>query len=201
MTLTRRSTIAAALALPALGLPTLALAKAAPAFSVKDIDGKVRSLSEFKGKVVVLEWVNEGCPYVKKHYSGNMQGLQVSAVRDGAVWLTICSSAKGEQGHWSDAAAARSWMTAKSWAGTAVLIDEDGKVGKAYGAKTTPHMYVIDKAGMLAYQGGIDDVPTNKVEDIKRAKNLVAAALADVNAGRPVATPFSQPYGCAVKYA
>jgi hypothetical protein len=92
-------------------------------------------------------------------------------------------------------------MTARSWAGTAVLIDEDGKVGKAYGAKTTPHMYVIDKAGMLAYQGGIDDVPTNKVEDIKRAKNLVAAALADVNAGRPVATPFSQPYGCAVKYA
>lgn len=201
MNLTRRSTIAAALALPALGLPTLALAKPAPAFSVKDIDGKVRSLSEFKGKVVVLEWVNEGCPYVKKHYSGNMQGLQVSATRDGAVWLTICSSAKGEQGHWKDAADARAWMTAKSWAGTAVLIDEDGTVGRAYGAKTTPHMYVIDKAGNLAYQGGIDDVPTNKVEDIKRAKNLVAAALADVNAGRPVATPFSAPYGCAVKYA
>lgn len=201
MTLTRRSTIAAALALPALTLPTLALAKPAPAFSVKDGEGKIRTLSEFKGKVVVLEWVNEGCPYVKKHYSGNMQGLQVSATRDGAVWLTVCSSAPGQQGYWADGAAAKGWMKDKSWAGTALLLDPDGKVGKAYGAKTTPHMYVIDKAGNLAYQGGIDDVPTNKVEDIKRAKNLVAAALADVNAGRPVATPFSAPYGCAVKYA
>ena len=202
MTLTRRTALAGALAVPAaLSLPGLALAKPAPAFSVKDVDGKVRSLDEFKGKVVVLEWVNEGCPYVKKHYSGNMQGLQVSAVRDGAVWLTVCSSAPGEQGHWKTAAEAKAWMSSKSWAGTAMLVDPDGKMGKAYGAKTTPHMYVIDKTGTLVYQGGIDDVPTSKVEDIKRARNLVAAALADVNAGRPVKVAFSQPYGCAVKYA
>ncbi|HYE44504.1 MAG TPA: redoxin domain-containing protein [Caulobacter sp.] len=202
MNLTRRAAVTGALAVPAaLSLPGLALAKPAPAFAVKDVDGKVRSLAEFKGRVVVLEWVNEGCPYVKKHYSGNMQGLQVSATRDGAVWLTVCSSAPGQQGHWATGAEAKAWMTAKNWAGTAMLIDPDGKMGKAYGAKTTPHMYVIDKTGTLVYQGGIDDVPTNKVEDIKRANNLVAAALADVNAGRPVKVAFSQPYGCAVKYA
>jgi peroxiredoxin len=201
MTLTRRSTLAAALAVPVLGLPTLALAKPAPAFSVKDADGRTRTLAEFKGKVVVLEWVNEGCPYVKKHYSGNMQGLQASATRDGVVWLTVCSSAAGQQGHWADGAAAKGWIKANSWTGTALLLDPDGAVGKAYGAKTTPHMYVVDRTGALVYQGGIDDVPTNKVEDIKRARNLVAAALADVHAGRPVATPFSQPYGCSVKYA
>jgi peroxiredoxin len=201
MTLTRRSTLAAALAVPALSLPTHALAKPAPAFSARDVDGKGRSLAEFKGKVVVLEWVNEGCPYVKKHYSGNMQGLQASATRDGVVWLTVCSSAAGQQGHWADGAAAKGWIKANNWGGTALLLDPDGAVGKAYGAKTTPHMYVVDKTGALVYQGGIDDVPTNKVEDIKRAKNLVAAALADVHAGRPVATPFSQPYGCSVKYA
>lgn len=201
MTLTRRSALAAALAVPALSIPGLALAKPAPAFSAKDVDGKTRTLAEFKGKVVVLEWVNEGCPYVKKHYSGNMQGLQASATRDGVVWVTVCSSAAGQQGHWADGAAAKGWIKANNWSGTALLLDPDGKVGKAYGAKTTPHMYVVDKTGALVYQGGIDDVPTNKVEDIKRAKNLVAAALADVHAGRPVATPFSQPYGCSVKYA
>ena len=202
MTLNRRTVLSAALAVPAtLALPGLALAKAAPAFSVKDADGRVRTLAEFKGKIVVLEWVNEGCPYVKKHYSGNMQGLQVSATRDGAVWLTVCSSAKGEQGYWPDGAKAKKWMEKNGSAASALLLDESGVMGQAYGAKTTPHMYVIDKAGMLAYHGGIDDVPTKKVEDIKRARNLVAAALADVHAGRPVATPFSQPYGCAVKYA
>ena len=201
MTLTRRSTLAAALAVPALSLPTLALAKPAPAFSARDIDGRTRTLAEFKGKVVVLEWVNAGCPYVKKHYSGNMQGLQASATRDGVVWLTVCSSAAGQQGYWADGAAAKRWIKANNWTGAARRLDADGAVGRAYGAKTTPHMYVVDKAGTLAYQGGIDDVPTSKVEDIKRAKNLVAAALADVHAGRPVATPFSQPYGCSVKYA
>lgn len=202
MTLTRRSTLAAALALPALSLPTLALAKPAPAFAVKDADGKVRTLAEFKGRIVVLEWVNRDCPYVKKHYnSGNMPGLQASATRDGAVWLSVCSSGKWQPGHWSGGGAAKSWMADKHSSATAMLLDEDGVMGRAYGAKTTPHMFVIDPAGAIAYQGAIDDVPTSEISDIKRAKNLVAAALADVHAGRPVATPFSQAYGCSVKYA
>ena len=186
---------------PALSLPGLALAKPAPAFAVKDVDGKVRSLAEFKGRVVVLEWVNEGCPYVKKHYSGNMQGLQVSATRDGAVWLTVCSSAPGQQGHWATGAEAKAWMTAKNWAGTAMLIDPDGKMGKAYGAKTTPHMYVIDKTGKLVYMGGIDDKPSANPETLKGAKNYVVAALADVKAGRAVAQAATKPYGCSVKYS
>ncbi len=200
MSLTRRSALTAAFALPVLGLPGLALAKAAPDFAVKDADGKVRTLAEFKGRIVVLEWLNRACPYTQKHYHGNMQGLQVSATRDGAVWLSVCSSGAWQPGHWSSGAGAKSWMKKYGSAATAMLLDEDGVMGRAYGAKTTPHMFVIDPAGQLAYQGAIDDVPTSKVEDIARAKNLVAAALADLHAGRPVGTPYSQPYGCAVKY-
>ena len=200
MTLTRRSALTAALTLPVLGLPGLALARGAPEFAVKDADGKVRTLSEFKGRIVVLEWLNRACPYTQKHYHGNMQGLQVSATRDGAVWLSVCSSGNWQPGHWSSGEAARRWMKKYGSAATALLLDEDGVVGRAYEARTTPHMFVIDPAGQLAYQGAIDDVPTSKVEDIGRAKNLVAAALADVHAGRPVRTPFSQAYGCAVKY-
>jgi peroxiredoxin len=172
----------------------------APAFTAKDIDGKTRSLSEFKGKTVVLEWVNEGCPYVKKHYSGNMQGLQQAATADGVVWLTIASSAPGKQGYFADGAAAKTWMDAKGAKPTTLLLDSDGVVATAYKAKTTPHMFVIDRSGALVYEGAIDDTPSAKVEDLKTAKNYVAAALADVKAGRKVAVAYSQPYGCAVKY-
>lgn len=198
MSLTRRLLVAAA---PILSLaPSLGLAAPAPAFSVKDADGKTRSLSEFKGKTVVLEWVNEGCPYVKKHYTGNMQALQRAATADGVVWLTVASSAPGEQGYFADGGAAKKWAAANKAAPSAILLDPEGKMGMAYGAKTTPHMYVIDKTGQLVYQGGIDDKPTNKVEDIKTAKNYVAAALADVKAGRKPAVAVSKPYGCSVKY-
>lgn len=202
MPLTRRTALTAAFLLPtALSVPGLALAKGAPAFAVKDADGKVRTLAEFKGRIVVLEWVNRGCPYVKKHYnSGNMPGLQASATRDGAVWLSVCSSGRWQPGHWSTGGGAKAWMAAKHSSATAMLLDEDGVMGRAYGARTTPHMFVIDPSGAIAYQGAIDDIPTSKVEDLARAKNLVAAALADVHAGRPVRTPFSQAYGCAVKY-
>lgn len=198
MTLTRRT----ALALPVLALaPTAALAAApAPAFSLRDADGRTRTLAEFRGKVVVLEWVNEGCPYVKKHYKGNMQSTQKQALADGAVWLSICSSAPGQQGY-VQGPAARSWLAAHKATPTAFLLDPTGAAGKAYKAKTTPHMYIVDKAGRLVYQGGIDDKPTSKVEDIAGATNHVKAALADLKAGRPVKTAFSQPYGCAVKYA
>ena len=197
MTLTRRS----ALALPALALfPAPALAAPAPGFSLKDADGRVRTLTEFRGKVVVLEWINEGCPYVKKHYQGNMQALQKAAVADGVVWLSVCSSAPGQQGH-VDGAGARRFIAAKGAAPTAFLLDPTGVAGKAWGAKTTPHMYIVDKAGQLVYQGGIDDKPTANVADIAGATNYVKAALADLKAGRPVKVAFSKPYGCSVKYA
>ena len=177
---------------PVLGQP-------APNFSAPDADGKTRSLSQYRGKTVVLEWTNHDCPYVKKHYSGNMQALQRDATRDGVVWLSIVSSAPGEQGHVTGAQAKQ--LTASRGASpTAVLLDPSGAVGRLYGAKTTPHMFVINPQGRLAYAGGIDDVATNKVEDLKRAKPLVKLALADVKAGRPVAIASSRPYGCAVKY-
>ena len=197
MSLTRRS----ALALPALALfPAAALAALAPAFSLKDADGATRTLAEFRGKVVVLEWINEGCPYVKKHYTGNMQALQKAAVADGVVWLSVCSSAPGQQGH-VDGAGAKRFIADKGAAPTAFLLDPTGVAGKAWGAKTTPHMYIVDKAGQLVYQGGIDDRPTANVADIAGATNYVKAALADLKAGRPVKVAFSKPYGCAVKYA
>jgi peroxiredoxin len=198
MPITRRL-VAASLPLAAL-LPSTANARPAQDFTAVDADGKTRSLSEFRGKTVVLEWTNEGCPYVRKHYSGNMQGLQQAARADGVVWLTIASSAPGKQGHFPDGGAAKIWMSAKGAKPTALLLDPEGKVATAYKAKTTPHMFVIDKAGQVVYEGAIDDRPTNKVEDIAGAKNLVAAALADVKAGRKVATPFAPPYGCSVKY-
>lgn len=197
MSITRRLVVAG-LPLTAL-VPTLAHARPAPDFTAVDADGKTRSLSEFRGKTVVLEWVNEGCPYVKKHYSGNMQGLQQAARADGVVWLTIASSAPGKQGYF-DAPAAKTWMEAKGAKPTALLLDGDNKVATLYKAKTTPHMFVIDKTGAVVYEGAIDTIPTSKVEDLPKAKNLVAAALADVKAGRKVATPFETPYGCSVKY-
>jgi peroxiredoxin len=197
MTLTRRS----ALALPALALfPAAAMAAPAPGFSLKDADGRTRTLAEFRGKVVVMEWINEGCPYVKKHYTGNMQALQKAAVADGVVWLSVCSSAPGQQGH-VDGAGAKRFIADKGAAPTAFLLDPTGVAGKAWGAKTTPHMYIVDKAGQLVYQGGIDDKPTANVADIAGATNYVKAALADLKAGRPVKVAFSKPYGCAVKYA
>jgi hypothetical protein len=182
-----------AAAAPAIGQP-------APTFKVADADGRVRSLEEFRGKTVVLEWTNNGCPYVKKHYdSGNMQGLQKSATKDGVVWLSIISSAPGMQGY-LEPAAAKSWKAKAGAGSTAVLLDPKGSVGRLYEAKTTPHMYIVDKTGKLVYMGGIDDQPVADPASLKVAKNYVAAALADVKAGRQVAQAVSKPYGCSVKY-
>lgn len=185
---------------PAIGQP-------APAFSVKDADGRIRTLAEFKGKVVVLEWTNDGCPYVRKHYeTGAMQALQKDAARQGVVWLTVISSAPGKQGY-LDGAGVKAWKASTGAVPADVLLDPAGAMGHAYGARTTPHMFVIDKTGKLAYMGGADDRATPfggdkaKAEaDIKQAKPYVKLALADVLAGRPVATPVSRPYGCSVKY-
>lgn len=172
----------------------------APDFSLMDTNGNKHSLSDFKGKTVILEWVNHGCPYVKKHYdTGNMQTLQRRAAEKGAVWLSVATSAPGKQGHMS----ADEWNETnkeKDVNAAAVLLDENGEVGKAYGAKTTPHMFVIDKDGVLVYKGAIDNRATTDKEDVKGARNYVMAALDETQAGNSVAEPVTEPYGCSVKY-
>jgi peroxiredoxin len=173
----------------------------APAFTLVDAEGVERSLADFRGKTVVLEWTNEGCPYVQKHYeAGAMQALQREATGDGVVWLTIISSAPGQQGY-VEGDAAREWQSRNNAAATHLLLDPEGTVGRLYDAKTTPDMRIIDPEGRLMFVGGIDDRPTNKIEDLEGANNYVKAALTDMEAGRPVATPFATPYGCSIKYA
>jgi peroxiredoxin len=190
---------ASAFAAPALAAPVVD--QPAPAFQARDADGRIRSLEEFGGKTVVLEWTNNGCPYVQKHYnSGHMQGLQKEATRDGVVWLTIISSAPGFQGYLTGPQA-KQWKAKVGAASSDVLLDPDGKLGRLYQAKTTPHMFVIDKTGKLVYMGGIDDQPTTDPDSLKVAKKYVEAALADVKAGRPVAQAVTRPYGCSVKYS
>ncbi|MDP3298951.1 MAG: redoxin domain-containing protein [Phenylobacterium sp.] len=190
--------LAALIATPALAAP--AIGKPAPAFSAVDSTGKTRALSEFRGKTVVLEWTNDGCPYVQKHYNaGAMQGLQKSAAADDVVWLSIISSAPGKQGY-KTAAQANAWKTETGAAPAAILLDPKGEVGRAYAAKTTPHMYVVNPAGTLVYMGGIDDKNSADAATLRGAKNYVVAALGDMKAGRPVAQPVSAPYGCSVKY-
>jgi peroxiredoxin len=170
-------------------------------FSLVDVNGKQVSLSDYKGKWVVLEWFNHGCPYVQKHYgSGNMQSLQKDYTAKGVVWLSIVSSAPGKQGYYS-AAEHKKMAAEKGTASTDILIDETGKVGKLYGAKTTPHMFVINPQGQVVYNGAIDDHPNTNREDIAVSKNYVRGALDSALAGKPVPVATSQPYGCTVKYA
>lgn len=172
----------------------------APAFTADDATGRSRSLAEFQGKVVVLEWWNPDCPFVGKHYdSGNMQKLQKAWTDKGVVWLTVNSSAAGQQGH-LDGAKATALMSQRHGAASAVLLDPSGTVGRAYGAKTTPHMFVIDPKGVLLYDGAIDDKPSTRREDLATAKNYVVAALDAAMAGKSVETSRTQPYGCSVKY-
>ena len=175
---------------------------AAPVFSGFASAGETISLSDFAGKTVVLEWTNDGCPFVKKHYAtppANMQSLQKSAAADDIVWISVISSAKGEQGY-ADAARANDLTASRGAAPAHVVLDEAGTIGKLYGAKTTPHMFIITPDGELAYDGAIDSKPSAKVDDIAAATNYVTAALADIEAGKPVATPVTKPYGCSVKY-
>ncbi len=198
------TTVAALVALLSLAMSPLPVAatvgQPAPAFSLEDSTGKSRSLAEFKGKTVVLEWVNFDCPFVKKHYgSGNMQKLQKTYTGKGVVWLSINSSAAGKEGHLT-AATAEPALRERGAAPSALLLDGAGRVGRLYGAKTTPHMFVIDAQGTLVYAGAIDDTPSTDQADIAKAHNYLAAAVDAVLAGKPVATASSQPYGCSVKY-
>lgn len=175
--------------------------QAAPDFTLTDINGNRHTLAEFKGRVVVLEWVNPECPFVMKHYdkSGNIPKIQQAATADGIVWLQINSGHPGAQGDYEPAQVV-AWQKRNHTAATAYFRDQDGKVGRLYDARTTPHLYVVDAGGTLVYAGGIDSIRSTKVEDIARASNYVTAALADLKAGRPVRTTTSQPYGCSVKY-
>jgi len=174
---------------------------AVPNFRAYDMHGKIVDLSEYRGKTVVLEWNNPGCPFVQKHYqSGNMQKTQAAVVAQGAVWLTINSGAPGKQGHMTGVEAQK-FVADQHAKPSAYLLDPQGLIGKGYGAKTTPHMYVIDGNGRLAYNGAIDDKPTADKADIAGARNHVLAALGELRAGKPVSVPESRPYGCTVKYA
>lgn len=183
-----------------ISLFAVAQAAEAPAFTLTDTNGTEHSLEDFKGKVVVLEWFNHGCPFVKKHYNkGNMQNLQKTYTDKGVVWLAVISSAEGKQGY-DSAEGHNSTAKSKGTNATAILMDTDGKVGKAYGARTTPHMYVIDAEGELVYQGAIDDKRSTNPADIPNSKNYVAAALDAVLAGNDVEVAKTTPYGCSVKY-
>jgi len=173
----------------------------APSFTGTDSNGKTESLDQFHGKYVVLEWHNQGCPYTKKHYtSGNMQSLQREWTGKGVIWLTVISSAPGQQGYVT-ASQENSYLGQMHAAPTSVLLDPQGKIGHLYDARTTPQMVVIDPAGKVIYDGAIDDRPTPDVSDIKGARNYLNEALSSALAGKPVATPYTRPYGCSVKYA
>jgi len=172
----------------------------APAFSEQDAQGQVQELKSLKGKWVVLEWTNKDCPYVKKHYeSGNMQKLQKAYTAKGVTWLSVITSKKGKQGYLEPAEAAKNAKTVGS-AASAILIDSDGSMGKAYGAKTTPHMFVINPEGNVVYAGAIDDNDSSDADVIPTSKNYVAAALDASLEGKPVQVASSKPYGCGVKY-
>ena len=172
----------------------------APAFSVKDSKGKEHKLSDSGGKYIVLEWHNQGCPFVQKHYdTGNMQKLQKEWASKGVVWFTVISSAPGKQGHVTGPLA-DAYVDSKKAAPAAVLLDEAGTMGRAYGAKTSPHMIVINPKGLVIYNGALDDKPTTEKSDVGAARNYVSAALTEAMAGKPVTTPSTVPYGCSVKY-
>jgi peroxiredoxin len=174
---------------------------AAPDFSGTDSNGQVQTLAKDRGKFVVLEWHNQGCPYTRKHYeSGNMEALQREWTAKGVVWLTVISSAPGRQGYVS-AADENAYLKKMQADPTAVILDPNGQLGKLYGAKTTPHMFIIDPSGKLIYSGAIDDHPTSDPDDIKDSRNYVNQALTEAMAGKPVAEPVTRPYGCSVKYA
>jgi len=174
--------------------------EAAPAFSGAGSDGKSYRLSDYKGKFVVLEWHNQGCPYTAKHYdSGNMQQLQKEWTGKGVSWFTVISSAPGTQGYVT-ASDENAYLSKMKAAPTAALLDPSGQMGHAYGAKTTPHMFIINPEGKLIYDGAIDNRPTTDASDVKGATNYVALALGQATSGKPVATPTTRPYGCSVKY-
>jgi hypothetical protein len=191
--------VAAAL-LAAMPVQAATVGQKAPDFSAKDTNGKTVNLADFKGKTVVLEWLNPGCPYVKKHYSGgNMQSTQKDAADKGVVWLAINSTETGHSDYLAPAALQK-WMIEQKALATHTLMDESGKIGQQYAARTTPHMYIINPQGNLVYAGGIDSIASARVDDIKTATNYVKQSLGETAAGKPISAANTKPYGCSVKY-
>lgn len=196
----RRTLIASAALLIAGGARAAGAGQRAPDFTLPDTRGKPVRLTDFRGKFVVLEWTNPGCPFVRKHYdSGNMGATQKMARNQGLVWLSINSTEKASSDYLESAKLA-AWLTERKGVATAVLMDEEGITGRAYNAMTTPHLYIVDPQGLLVYAGAIDSIPSVRVADIDKATNHVKMALADIAAGKPVATPMSRAYGCGIKY-
>jgi peroxiredoxin len=193
--------LGAVLGLNAFASDRATVGQSAPNFTLTGADTKTHSLADYKGKFVVLEWTNPNCPFVHKFYdSGTMQALQKQETAKGVVWLRINSSATGQRDY-QDSAALAAYEKDNHVAATESLIDPDGQVGHMYGARTTPHMFVIDPKGTLIYAGGIDNRPSPDPETIPTATNYVTAALDEAMAGQPVAVPTAPPYGCSVKYA
>jgi hypothetical protein len=198
---TRQALFAAAVAMSASAFAAADLNQPAPLFSAKGADGKTVSLESFRGKTVVLEWTNADCPFVKKHYeSGNIPKLQQEEVAKGIVWLQVISSAPGNQGY-VDGATAIKLNEYRGAAPSATLLDADGKIGKLYGAQTTPHFFIIDAQGKLVYKGAIDSIASPDPGDIARADNYVRKALTAIAAGSKIEHASTKPYGCSVKYA
>jgi peroxiredoxin len=188
------------LALAAVAHAAPTVGQPAPDFALKDANGKTVKLSDYRGKHVVLEWTNPGCPYVKKHYdSGNMPGTQQDATARGVVWLSVNSTERGAYDYQPPAQVA-AWQKERRGAPTALLADEEGSVGKSYGARTTPHMYIVDPLGKLIYAGGIDSIPSSNPADIPKAVNYVRQALNESLGGKPVSAPVTRAYGCSIKY-
>jgi peroxiredoxin len=180
---------------------TASVGKSAPAFTGMDTHGRIHSLADYRGKYLVLEWTNKDCPYTRAQYdSGNMQALQKEWTAKGVVWLTVLSSAPKKQGY-MDAAEEDAWIKSVHAHPTAAILDPNGVIARAYGAKTTPHMFVIDPSGKLIYDGAIDDRPTTDPSNVDRVHNYVSAALSSNMAGKAVQTSYTRPYGCSVKYA
>ena len=189
--------LALSLTRPAFAAATVG--QAAPDFSATDTGGKTRQLSDYKGKLVVLEWTNPGCPFVQKHYSGNMQSLQKEFAAKGVVWLSLNSTEIGSSDYLTPAKLA-GWMGEKQASATAILMDASGKIGQLYGAKTTPHMYIVSPQGRLVYAGAIDSIASARVDDINTASNYVRQGLNEALRGKAITQASSRAYGCSIKY-
>ena len=186
-------------AVPGAARAAPAVGQAAPDFSALDTAGKNHKLSDYRGKFVVLEWTNPGCPFVRKHYSGNMQALQKEFTARGVAWLAV-NSTESDSGDYLAPGKLAGWMAEKQGQPTATLMDESGKVGQLYGARTTPHMYIVSPQGLLVYAGGIDSISSARVDDIKTATNYVRQGLNEALGGKAISVTASRAYGCAVKY-
>ncbi len=194
------ASLAVIISAPAALLAQAKVGSPAPDFTAKDSNGRTQSLAQYRGKYVVLEWTNKDCPFAKAQYEGNMEKLQHEWTAKGVVWLTVESSAPGKQGYMTGPEANAYYKT-KNMASTAVIMDPDGKLGHAYAARTTPHMFIIAPDGKLIYDGAIDDHPGTDASDIPHSKNYVSAALTEAMAGQAVQSAVTRPYGCSVKYA